>query len=304
MSLLKEIQDGAVDAKIDVTQVLRKCRVLASRLHHDELKSWVQKELDGYPNGMDVPDYRMKPCHSKGHFVGFAGAQLKNAPIPTQNLPEQLQREITKVRFRESISALENLAATGDRDSFGSQWPPELVQAYAGAFYEDMELIQAVQVVPRNAIVSVIETVRNRVLNFALEIEAANPSAGEADPGSIPLPERVVNQIFNNYITGNVANIASGSGTFHLSSAFNIARGDDDALKRALASLGVSHTDSNELAKAIKADSPLAIGEGFGPRVSKWLRSLVTKAARGGLKVTADVATQAVTALIKSYCGI
>jgi hypothetical protein len=184
MSLLKEIQEAAVDSKTDIVQVLRKCRVLASRLNHDELKSWVQKELDGYLPGEAVPDYRVKRCQSKGQFVGFAGSQLKNAPIPTQNLPQEFQEGITKVRFRESISALQNLAQTGDKDSFGSPWPTELIQAYAGEFYEGMVLVEAHQVIPRNAIVSVIETVRNRVLNFALEIEAANPKAGEALPAA------------------------------------------------------------------------------------------------------------------------
>jgi hypothetical protein len=110
MSLLEEIKDSAVDSTIDILQVLRKCRVLASRLNHEKLKTWVQKELDGYLAGEAVPDYRIKQCHSKGQFVGFAGSQLKNAPIPTQNLPSEIQEEITKVRFRESVSALQNLA--------------------------------------------------------------------------------------------------------------------------------------------------------------------------------------------------
>jgi AbiTii len=304
MTLLKEIQAAAIDSSVDVVQVLRKCRVLASRLSHDDLKAWVQKELDGYADGEELPDYRIKRCQSKGNFVGFAGRQLNNAPIPTQNLPEPLRESISQVRFRESVSALQNLAQTGDRDSFGSAWPTELIAPYAEEFYEDFVLVQAYQVIPRNAFVWIIETVRNRVLNFALEIEAADPSAGEALPGSQPLPEQKVTQIFNNYISGNVGNIASGSGIVHQSAVLNVARGDDDALKRALGSIGVPDIDGGELAKAIKADPPLTTAAAFGPKVSKWLGALVTKAARGGLKVTADVATQTVTALIKSYCGI
>jgi len=304
MSLLKEIQDAAVDAKTDVAQVLRKCRVLASRLQHDELKLWVQKELDGYANGEAVPDYRVKQCHSKGHFVGVAGAQLNNAPIPTQNLPEALQRQITCVRFRESISALENLAQTGELDSFGSPWPPELIQAYAEAFYENMTLIQAHQVIPRNSIVSIIETVRNRVLNFALEIEAANPDAGEAAVDSAPIPKQTVNQIYNNYITGNVGNIASGSSHSSQTAILQIAAGDRDALRSALSSVGISGRDATELEKAISADPKLAPGQPFGAQVSTWLGKMVAKSARGLLKVSSDVAVGALTAAVKSYCGL
>jgi hypothetical protein len=71
MSLLKEIQDAAVDSETDIVQVLRKCRVLASRLSHDQLKDWVQKELDGYDVADRLPEYRVKHCQSKGILLGL-----------------------------------------------------------------------------------------------------------------------------------------------------------------------------------------------------------------------------------------
>jgi hypothetical protein len=37
MRLLREIQDAAVDGASDLESLLRKCRVLAARLKHDEL---------------------------------------------------------------------------------------------------------------------------------------------------------------------------------------------------------------------------------------------------------------------------
>lgn len=292
-----------MDSKIDIVQVLRKCRVLASRLNHDELKNWVQKELDGYPPGDIVPDYRVKQCQSKGQFVGLAGAQLKNAPIPTQNLPQELQKEITKVRFRESVSALQNLAETGDKDSFGSPWPNELIQAYAGEFYDDMVLIEAHQVIPRNAIVWVIETVRNRVLNFALEIEAADPTAGEPTPGSKPLPERTVNQIFNNYISGNVGNIASGSSQFQQTAHLEVNVGDKRALRKVLKSIGISPAETDDLLTAIESDPPLTTGT-FGNKVSAWLGKILAKSVSGLLKVSTETAVAALSSAIKSYCGL
>lgn len=303
MSLLKEIQTAAVDSTVDVVQVLRKCRVLASRLNHEDLKNWVQKELDGYPDGYELPDYRIKRCQSKGNFVGFAGRQMNNAPIPTQNLPEPLSESISLVRFRESVSALQNLAQTGDRDSFGSAWPTELIAMYAGEFYEDFVLVQAHQVIPRNAIVSVIETVRNRVLNFALEIEAADPAAGDALPGSQPLPPQKVTQIFNNYISGNVGNIASGSSAVRQVAHINVSIGDKVALKKALKSLGVSDADIKDLEIAIKMEPPAKSGH-FGEKISGWLGKMITKSAQGLLKVSTEVAAETLSTAIKSYCGL
>jgi hypothetical protein len=55
MSLLREIQSAAVGGTSDLETLLRKCRVLGTRLQHEEFKSWIQWELDGYPVGISLP---------------------------------------------------------------------------------------------------------------------------------------------------------------------------------------------------------------------------------------------------------
>lgn len=56
--------------------------------------------------------------------------------------------------------------------------------------------MQAWKVIPIGAVVGVLDAVRNRVLNFVLEIEAEEPSAGEASINSNPLPQERIQQIF------------------------------------------------------------------------------------------------------------
>ena len=48
MTLLREIHNAAVDADTSVAVVLRKCKILATRLKHEPFKTWVEKELNGY----------------------------------------------------------------------------------------------------------------------------------------------------------------------------------------------------------------------------------------------------------------
>lgn len=74
-----------------------------------------------------------------------------------------------------------------------------------------MNCMQAWKVIPAGAIVAAIDVIRTRILNFVLEIEAQNPSAGEAELNSIPVPMEKVSHIFNTFITGNVQNLAHGS---------------------------------------------------------------------------------------------
>ena len=61
MSLLREIQNQAIDGKSDRESLLRRCRVLAARLKHDDFKKWVQHELDGYPSAAEAPSVSQVP---------------------------------------------------------------------------------------------------------------------------------------------------------------------------------------------------------------------------------------------------
>ena len=114
----------------------------------------------------------------------------------------------------ESVAALELLVAQADSDGgteAAEPWNPDLVAYVSQKIYQGMNCLQAWKVIPITAVVAAIDSVRNRVLNFALEIEAAAPDAGEAPINSSPLPQEMVHQIFNTYIAGDVQNVAAGS---------------------------------------------------------------------------------------------
>jgi hypothetical protein len=76
--------------------------------------------------------------------------------------------------------------------------------------YQDMNCLQAWKVIPVNALVGTPNIIRNKVLNFALEIKVENPEAGDAPINSIPILEDKVNHIFNTYISGHVQNVSTG----------------------------------------------------------------------------------------------
>lgn len=58
MGLLRDIQDAAADSKASLPDLLRKRKLLAARLKHAELDTWVSHELNGYPNDDMLPSYR------------------------------------------------------------------------------------------------------------------------------------------------------------------------------------------------------------------------------------------------------
>ena len=81
MSLLREIQNDAVNSNVKVSDLLRKCKILAYRLGNNDFKSWVEFELNGYSKIEILPNYRVLKVNSKGHFSGAFGSGLRNADL-------------------------------------------------------------------------------------------------------------------------------------------------------------------------------------------------------------------------------
>jgi hypothetical protein len=211
MSLLREIQDAAIDSSTDLAVLLRKCKVLAARLGSPEFKQWVENELSGYDDIESLPDYRVLRVNSKGHFSGPFQSGLRYADIPLLCIPEELHKNLSHSYLTQPVASLESLIKESKSGTLQEPWNPDLVAYVGQKIYEGMNCMQAWKVIPTAALVAALDAVRNRVLNFVLEIEAESPAAGEAPVNSKPVSQEKVHQIFNTYITGNVQNVATGS---------------------------------------------------------------------------------------------
>jgi len=304
MSLLRDIQNAALDSKVHLPDLLRKCKVLAARLGNQDFKSWVDAELNGYGERDPLPSYRSFRVESQGNFAGPFGSGLNHAPIPLSCLPERFRDMLLTHHSREPISALSDLVSKSDSSpSFRVPWPADLV-AYVGQdIYDNMNCLSAWQVIPRGAIVGILDTVRTRVLNFVLEIESEAPDAGEAAPGVQPLPQERVNQVFHTEIYGNVGNVAAGGAGLSQWNVGTVTQGDFNSLRAYLANLGVDTNDLGDLEKATKSDQQ-SPSRGMGEHTSKWLGKIIGKASSGALEVGTSVASTLLTRALAQYLGI
>lgn len=302
MSLLRDIQSAALDSKVHLPDLLRKCKVLAARLGNEDFKRWVDCELNGYGAQENLPGYRSFRVESCGHFSGYAGSGLKNAPIPPSCLPEQFRENVGTYSSREPISALADLVSRGDSGTFRVSWPTDLVRLVGQDIYEYMNCLSAWQVVPRGGVVGILDTVRTRILNFVLEIESEAPDAGEAAPGVHPVPQERVNQVFHTQIFGNVGNVAAGEG-FSQSNITAVVQGDFNSLRSHLMNFGIDAADLGELESATKKDQE-SLQAGMGEQTSKWLGKMINKASSGAFKVGTTVATTLLTKALTQYFGL
>lgn len=57
-SLVHELQREAMNPNTRLTDILRKALVVASKLRVEDFKEWIESEMKGYQDGMNIPTYR------------------------------------------------------------------------------------------------------------------------------------------------------------------------------------------------------------------------------------------------------
>ena len=295
MSLLRDIQNSAIDSGVPLTALLRKCKVLAARLGSAEFKSWIDAELNGYSSKETVPDYRVLGVHSKGHFSGPFQSGLRNADIPLMCIREEFRDDLRTSYLMDPIASLESLVSNAESGLAQEPWSPDLVALVGRDIYEGMNCVQAWKVIPINAVVAALDKVRTCILNFVLEIEAEDPGAGEAAVNSRPVPQEKVTHIFNTYITGSVGNVATGSSNVRqkahlgyqstkmfadLLDALSQSKGDSDAVVRLSAMVEeMRDADDAERFKSSYQQFMSTLADHmqiFGPIVAPYLPALST----------------------------
>ena len=305
MRLVDEIIDLAVDDKTPLPVLPRKCLVLAHDLKNERLKTWVEKELDGYEDTDDLPDYRRTFAISKGVSFGPFGARIENHPIATAIMKDEHRPIVEDATFRSAVSAYQ-LGLEGQVEGWRIPWNPNLVAMYQGAFYKGYALAQAWMEVPGSFVSALLDTVRNRVLKLALELRDELGLVND-DPAALPfevVDRTVVNHIYGgqNVFAGRVDGIAQAGPVV-------VIKGDVAALKCALERLGVADRgDVQALEKAIAEDAADQPAPGLGGRTLDWIKGaafkLVGKGGDAALEVAKAQMTAELTRVVSQYLGL
>ncbi|MFV8630663.1 hypothetical protein ACNRDB_14440 [Ralstonia pseudosolanacearum] len=161
-AIVPELVNMATDPAVSTGDLLRKALVVARRLAIPELIEWIGGELNGYRDGT-VPDYR----RVRGQLMA---ENPMHGPIPFFAPPEMAEW-LTDYSIRQSIPELIQLAqsTTGVFSHFPSEAEHTLMKMMresSGVMMRPVLKFSTVQVL------GVVEAVRNRVLEWALDLEA------------------------------------------------------------------------------------------------------------------------------------
>lgn len=161
-ALVPELVNAAIDASVSPGDLLRRALVVARRLAVPELVDWISSELNGYSSG-EVPDYR----RVRGQLMA---ENPINGPIPFFAPPDMAEL-LSDFEVRQSVPELMQLAqsTTGIYSHFPANIEHTLMQMMREANGVTMRPALRFSTVQ---VQGVIEKVRSRVLEWALDLEA------------------------------------------------------------------------------------------------------------------------------------
>lgn len=301
MSLLEEIQNDAISSTSDLGALLRKCKLLAARLGSQPLEEWLFWESNGYPNEIEVPNYRIWSLKVRGNFSGPFGSGITNADIPLSCLSPETREKYRNYKCRQSIASMEQLLQ-GSEQSILRVNTGDLALALSENVFENQNCMQAWAEFSVSHIYELFNNVRNRILDFSLAIWKEDPTAGEVKTGVGELLKASrVTQIFNTTVYGGSANLLGTADNSRIT--FNVYQGDVQSLENTLRENGVPQEDINKLKNAIIEDGHLNKKGEFGPKVSSWLSSFVKKAAKGSWDIGTKIIANILTQMVSNYYG-
>jgi hypothetical protein len=299
MDILDEIKLDLTNEEVTLSNTLRKAKILASKLQLPEMINWLKRELEGYPDKHTIPEYRISKAVNFGNFHGPFYSEMNNVILPLYNLPDSIKEWASNIIMAKGIGELESMLKA-DSDSFQIKWPQEaiLLSRDKIKMSNGMILVDAYQPVPKIFIAGIIDNIKNKLLDFILDLEGLDINI--ADTVNKQKEKDKIRNLFNINIYGNDNIVTSGE---NVSQNIEQVKPDDiNSLLQYINSLGIDKEDILSLKDAIKSDKEPTPGT-FGDRVKKWLGNMITKVSSGASKISFEIITKLIVEALKKYYG-
>ena len=203
-SLIDELQRDALDSKVSVTELLRKCLVVGSKLGVGELTDWARLELDGYKNISEVPEYR--DAHGTPQvwnpYHGYQPLMFGDA---------NLSEKFSLMHFHQPASELEFTLRQCERGKSGLHF--SYPSAVENGLMEAMEMPLAPSLsVHAGQVHKMLESIRRIALEWAVRLENAGVR-GDGMSFSTEERQRAQSVVYKveNYFEGTVSHSQVGT---------------------------------------------------------------------------------------------
>ncbi|KVT45905.1 hypothetical protein [Burkholderia multivorans] len=291
-----QLQELASNNDHDISNLLRKALMVATKLGLAEFREWILAELNGYAGASReiLPDYRtihgelrvQNPFHGLQPFL----------------VPQQLHDTVTQVNVTESVASIQQLIEGSRTGHLVFYFSPEQERILM-SMQNDFAPLRPLRVIGANKLTAILNTVRTRILEWSLSLEeegilghGLSFSASEKQAAMQSQNIRIEN------FQGILGNVEGSSVT--QTNTQQIKASDFSSLARYLASQGVGEAEIRELELAVDSDPEPSHGKGFGPKVSAWVGKMVSLAASGGWEISVATAGGVLATALSKFYGL
>lgn len=295
--IVLQLQELAVNSDHNVSDLLRKALLVATKLGLKDFEQWISSELNGYPEINQVPDYR----RITGDVKAYNSVQGRYIPFVVDNV--EIMNSLQTVILHESIESLQHAVKESEtKEGLISYSFPLEIQHMLMSWQNTRLQVIPTQLIGVNQVVAVIQKVRTRILEWSLSLEAANILGENL---TFSLEEK---RMARSNQSISITNFQGILGDIHGDSvsqtmSMHITPGSFDSLSKYLESKGLSADDITELEQAVRQDPEQPVKGKFGDQVSKWTGKMVSKAASGSWDVGVSAAGDLLSSALMKFYG-
>ncbi len=102
-NIIKQLANDEISIAVAFNRLL----IIASDIGNEELVKWVKYELNGYPDDVNIPEYRECKCDCFTYTGIIGNLKIENAPIILQDIfAENDYATLIKIKVKNGISSM------------------------------------------------------------------------------------------------------------------------------------------------------------------------------------------------------
>ena len=158
-SIVLELQQEAMDKNIEISDLLRKALVVATKLNITDFITWVNQELKGYKDYDSTPEYRK--------IQGIIKARNPYHGLVPVTMPDaETEEKFSNTSTNQPISGIVDLLKQPQSGLLQFQLPNDIKR-----YLIDQIGLEPYLIIDRSTLARILDTVRTKVLKYALKLE-------------------------------------------------------------------------------------------------------------------------------------
>jgi AbiTii len=286
-------QNGSLEA------ALLKTKVFLRSIGHKDLTTWVNNELTGYPDDVEVPTYRIAATVPHG-YLNSLRMEVKDTLLPTGHMTPMMQKNVSEIRISSSIGTIENQVKQYRENKLGlvRQLPPEYLPAFQKGLDNAYVLMTAWCTINMADVEAILVSVRSRLLDFCLELQEQLGDVEEPKELKAKADSANAAAMFYTFVYG-------GNNTFGVHNIqVNNQKDDLEGLIAEFAKIGIEKPMLDDLRKAVVEDQKEGkkpnIGEG---KTQHWFLNACKEGGKAVVKTGVDLLASTAVKALQAYAG-